>query len=177
MQGIPVDLDEQARTVEEVCRKFEPEVRGNPIYFEAVRRGGGPGYGYIEAQALHSVLRHYKPGRVIEVGSGVSTFCMAEALDRNRKETAAPWSLTCIEPYPRPALQEFCRGRPEIQLVRKPVQEAPPALFETLGPRDLLFIDSSHVAKVGSDVTHLVLEVLPRLREGVIVHVHDIYFP
>jgi hypothetical protein len=67
--------------------------------------------------------------------------------------------------------------RPRFELIREKVQPLDPALFERLGPGDMLFIDSSHVARVGSDVNYLAFEVLPRLAAGVLVHVHDVFYP
>jgi len=170
--GIDVDLDGQARRLAEICGPFEAEYRGNRTYADACARGAGAGFGYIEAQALHGVIRHLKPSRIIEVGAGVSTACMLDALVRNEREGAGRCEMVAIEPYPR----EWLRRAP-VRLIERPVQEVELARFEALGAGDLLFIDSSHTVKVGSDVNHLILEVLPRLRRGVIVHFHDIYLP
>ena len=152
---------------------YQKEYEGNRVYRQAVSQHFGPGYGYIEAQALHGVLRYYKPKRVVEIAGGVSTYCMLAALEMNRTETAEPWSLTCIEPHPSARL----RALAGIHLIRQPVQTVPLEVFQELSVRDLLFIDSSHMVKMGSDVNHLILEVLPRLRRGVIVHFHDINLP
>jgi hypothetical protein len=118
-------------------------------------------------------VRHFKPRRVIEVGSGVSTYCLAAALARNEEEGAGRAGVTCVEPYPAPHLRTL-RG---VELEEQPVQAVPPERFVELGEGDLLFLDSSHTVKTGSDVNYVVLEVLPRLRPGVVVQVHDIYFP
>ena len=131
-------------------------------------RKAGPGYGPMEAQALHGLLRSLQPSRVVEVGSGVSTWCMVDATKRNER----PSAITCIEPHPRPWLREA-----PVTLVDAPVQECPFTLFEQLGADDFLFIDCSHCVTTGSDVVFLVLEVLPRLQPGVVVHFHDIYLP
>ena len=162
-------------TLREVCLPFADETRGNAVYRQAVREGFGPGYGYIEAQALHAVVRHFRPRRVLEVGSGVSTWCLRHALRCNAEaEAGGAFSLTCVEPHPAPALRRL-EG---IRLIERPVQELDPEeLVRELGDGDLLFIDSSHSVRPGGDVNFLVLEVLPRLRPGVVVHVHDIYLP
>lgn len=172
LRGIDADVDGQARRLVEICGPFEPEYRGNRAYLDACARGAGPGYGYIEAQALHGVVRHLRPRTIIEVGAGVSTACILDAVARNEREGAERCEVISIEPYPRPWL----RGAP-VRLIERAVQEVERELFDGLGARDLLFIDSSHAVKVGSDVNHLILEVLPRLRRGVIVHLHDIYLP
>jgi predicted O-methyltransferase YrrM len=174
LPGIAVDLDAQVRNLEAICLPYQAEYAGNPAYRHAVEHAFGPGYGYIEAQALHAVVRRFRPRRVMEVGSGVSTWCLLHALARNREETGLPFALTCVEPHPSRAL----RALDGIELVEKAVQRVPFAEgFADLGDGDLLFIDSSHAVKPGSDVNYLFLEILPRLRRGVIVHVHDVFLP
>jgi hypothetical protein len=121
------------------------------------------------------MIRHFKPRRVIEVGSGVSTTVSAMTLLRNQQETGIEAHLTAIEPYPLPFLTSGLPGLTELK--RSPLQDIPLAEFEALDANDILFLDSSHVLKTGSDVQYAFLEILPRLRPGVIVHVHDIYFP
>lgn len=173
LPGLTVDLDAQVNAIKAVCLPYQKEYIGNTTYREAVRDHFGPGYGYIEAQALHAVVRYYKPKRVIEIGSGVSTYCIWKACRKNDEETGERTRIICIEPYPSQRLQVF----PEIELIAKPVQSVALETFGSLDRGDLLFIDSSHTVKPGGDVNHLILEVLPRLRPGVIVHFHDIYWP
>lgn len=174
LPGIAADLDEQVRNLQTICLPYHSEYAGNRAYRYAVEHAFGPGYGYIEAQALHAVVRHFKPSRIVEVGSGVSTYCMLEALRLNQVETADRHELTCIEPSPSPRLRQL----KDIVLIDKHVQAVPfDSVFSQLSRHDLLFIDSSHAVKTGSDVNYLILEVLPRLRPGVIVHFHDIYLP
>ena len=170
--GVETDLDGQVVRAREICMPFEPEYRGNPVYKDAVSRGSGPGFGYIEAQALHGVVRYFKPRQIIEVGSGVSTRCSLAATAMNEHEGTPRCDIICIEPQPNPWLESR-----EIRLIRSEVQGLGFELFEALEPGSLLFIDSSHTVKVGGDVNFLILEVLPRLRAGVLVHFHDIYLP
>ena len=173
LPGIEVNLDTQVDALRRICAPYSGEYVGNEVYNEGVRNLYGPGYGFIEAQALHAVIRFYKPRRIVEVGGGVSTYCMLAALERNRVETGRVSRLVCIESHPSKKLKA-ARG---IELVQENVQSVPLKLFYDLGEGDLLFIDSSHTVKPGSDVNYLILEVLPRLRKGVVVHFHDIYFP
>lgn len=173
MPGVQMNLDEQAAAIRRICEPYRSEYLPNTPYKEADRAGFGPGYGPLEAQALHAVVRHYKPSRIIEVGSGVSTNCMLHALKFNEEQHGKSASVTCIEPNPWGPL----RGLAKIRLIQQRVQSVACSVFEELGENDLLFIDSSHTVKPGSDVNYLVLEVLPRLRPGVIVHIHDIQFP
>jgi hypothetical protein len=170
--GVDTDVDGQVVRIRDVCTPFEPEYRGNPFYKDAVSRVSGPGFGYIEAQALHGVVRYFKPRQIIEVGSGVSTRCSLAATAMNEHEGAPPCDIICIEPHPSPWLESG-----GIRLIRSEVQRLGFELFEDLEPGSLLFIDSSHTVKAGGDVNYLILEVLPRLRAGVLVHFHDIYLP
>mgnify|MGYP002361705309 FL=1 len=173
LPGIHVDLDAQVAYLSQACTPYQFEFRGNKHYVEGQERHFGPGYGPIEAQALHGIVRRLKPSRVVEVGSGVSTYCMSKAIDMNTAEGAKPGRITCIEPYPSAALKAMSG----IELVAQPVQKANLSIFTSLVAGDLLFIDSSHTVRPGGDVNFLMLEVLPRLQPGVIVHIHDIYLP
>jgi len=125
-----------------------------------------------DAAVYRAVIGQYRPRRIIEAGSGFST---AVALD----EAAAlglDTDVTCVEPYPE-RLESLLRPGDPVTLIRRPVQDVPVATFAALTDGDILFIDSSHVAKAGSDVTWLILEVLPLLAPGVLVHVHDVFWP
>ena len=116
------------------------------------------------------MVRHFQPRLIIEVGSGFSSLIVGEAIAKNNNS-----ALICIEPFP----QEFLReGFPGLHsLIEKQVEDIELEFFSQLGSGDILFIDSSHTVKIGGDVNYLFLEVLPRLKPGVIVHVHDIFFP
>ncbi len=176
LPGIPVNLDEQVANLRSICLPYQHEYAGNRVYLEGVAKHFGPGYGYIEAQALHAVIRHYKPRRIVEVGSGVSTYCMLAAVKMNEKEADYSTSITCIEPYPSKKLKELAAMK-QVDLVSQQVQTVPLEIFTSLEHNDFLFIDSSHTVKPGGDVNFLILEVMPRLQSEVIVHFHDIFFP
>lgn len=174
LPGLEIDLDQQANNLKRICMPFQSEYKGNTAYKYAVDNTFGPGYGYIEAQALHAVIRHFKPKQVIEVGSGVSTWCMLKALQMNKRETSENFAIQCIEPYPSSQLKVLG----SVELIQKEVQTIPfETLFTRLNENDFLFIDSSHTVKPGSDVNYLILEILPRLNAGVIAHFHDIFLP
>ncbi len=128
----------------------------------------------VDAEVAYSLLRERKPKRVIEVGSGNSTRLMATALRRNAEE-GSPCKLVSIEPHPDELLQ---RGFPGLtELIQKRVQDIQPSFFDQLESGDVLFLDSSHVVALGSDVVYEILEILPRLKSGVLVHFHDIFIP
>jgi hypothetical protein len=139
---------------------------------EALQAGFGPGYTYVDSITSFCLLRKIKPRRYLEVGSGMSTFYAEKAMSLNEKEGAAG-HITCIEPYPYEKLREI----PGIHLIVKEVQDVPLTEFEALEEGDVLFIDSSHMLRIDSDVAFLFMEVLPRLKKGVFIHVHDIPFP
>jgi predicted O-methyltransferase YrrM len=176
MPGIKSDVDEQLSNIENICLPFQNEYSGNEIYEEAISGEYGPGFGYVEAQALHSVIRHKKPEKIIEIGSGVSTYLMNEAIKMN-EDGNSDTKVTCIEPYPNDNLTNLADKNDNINIIEQKVQTVPMSTFDQLGDNDLLFIDSSHTVKPGSDVNHIYLEILPRLSDGVIIHSHDIYFP
>lgn len=129
-------------------------------------------FSWLDARALFALLREWRPRRIVEVGSGYSSLLMA---DVNRRFLGGDCEISCIEPYPRPFLQAGVPGIARLLVQR--VQDVPLREFSRLEAGDVLFIDSSHVAKTGSDVNHLYFEVLPRLAAGVRIHVHDIFLP
>ena len=126
-----------------------------------------------DAEILYSVIRHFKPGQMIEVGSGMSTLIARHAIAANQTDNASyHCNHVCIEPYEEPWLESL-----GIPIHRRLVEDMPPADFEALGANDILFIDSSHVIRTQGDVLFEVLRILPALKPGVIVHVHDIFTP
>ena len=129
-------------------------------------------FGPADAEMLYNMVRHFKPNRVIEIGSGYSTRMMKLALDKNRAEGTDSTHI-CIEPYEMPWLESL--GVDEV--VREKVENLSIGFFDTLEQNDILFIDSSHVIRPGGDVLYEFLNIIPKLRRGVIVHVHDVFLP
>jgi hypothetical protein len=134
--------------------------------------GNNPHFSMLDAPALFVLLRAWKPRRIIEVGSGFSTLLMA---DVNRRFLGRETTISCIDPHPPPFLRHGVDGI-DRQVERR-VQELPLEHFADLQAGDLLFIDSSHVAKTDSDVNFLFFDVFPRLAAGVLIHLHDIFLP
>jgi hypothetical protein len=128
-----------------------------------------PMFSHQDAVLYYSMIRHFRPARVVEVGAGFSTLLAAEAAAKNGQTR-----IDCIEPYPRPFL---ARGIPGVRLHAVPVQEIPLEFFRGLSDGDILFIDCTHVSKTGSDVDHLLLRVVPSLQPGIWVQVHDVFLP
>ena len=129
----------------------------------------------VDAHLYYSLIRHARPRRVIEIGSGQSTLVAAAACLRNAADGGNAPHLSAVEPYPPPHLKAGFAGLSE--LIERKVQDVPLDTFTALGAGDILFIDSTHVLRAGGDVQYEFCEVLPRLRPGVLVHVHDISLP
>jgi hypothetical protein len=126
-----------------------------------------------DADYWYSVIRYFKPARIIEIGSGNSTLVARQAIERNQaQDSAYRCHHVCIEPYEMPWLEAT-----GVEVLRQRVEGVYPSLFGTLGRNDILFIDSSHVIRPQGDVLTEFLDILPRLASGVVVHVHDIFSP
>jgi hypothetical protein len=151
--------------------------RYRPEYVAPQQPGAFPSNG--DGAMLYAMIRHVAPRRVIEVGAGCSTAIIRSALDRNGAEDGpGNVQVTSIEPYPSAYLLDTIdRHADTHKLIAEPVQSVARAEFESLQDGDVLFIDSSHVLAVGSDVQYLILQVLPVLAKGVWIHFHDIRYP
>jgi predicted O-methyltransferase YrrM len=131
-------------------------------------------FGLSDAFTFSGIIRREKPRRIVEVGSGFSSAVALDTLAYTNQSA----SLTLIEPFPNRLYSLLSPDdKSSITLLAQLVQEVSLSVFESLDAQDVLFIDSSHVAKIGSDVTFLLLRVLPRLKRGVLVHFHDIFYP
>jgi predicted O-methyltransferase YrrM len=132
-------------------------------------------FSYGDGVALYSMMRVFRPKRIIEVGSGFSSAAM---LDVDERFFDGRMRLTFIEPHPERLIDLLTSSDAQrCRLIAARVQDVPENEFASLQAGDFLFIDSSHVAKIDSDVLHLLFRVLPQLRPGVLVHVHDIPWP
>lgn len=173
--AIDLNIIEQARLLECFASQYGeipfPEHRqdGFRYFFE------NEYFSYADGVVLYCMLRHFRPKRVIEVGSGYSSALM---LDTNDRFLGGSVDFTFIEPHPQ-RLESLIlnQDHTNTQILRHSVQSTPFSVFEALQDGDFLFIDSSHVSKAGSDVNFLIFEVLPRLATGVHVHFHDIFHP
>jgi Methyltransferase domain len=176
MVGVDLHLDEQLQRLQAFVAAYGEEMHfpesasEDPAEFH-LNNGF---FETVDAEVAYSMVRHYKPSRMIEVGGGNSTRLSAAAMLRNAEE-GCPGKLFSIEPHPDPVLGNGIPGL--TRLIPRPVQQIPLEFFQRLGDGDILFLDSSHVVAVGSDVLYEYLEILPRLRPGVIVHVHDVFLP
>ena len=126
-----------------------------------------------DAEYLYSIIRLFKPKRIVEVGAGASTLMVRNAIARNKDEQPNyTCKHLCIEPYEREWLEEI-----GVELIRKPVEQGDREIFAELNENDILLIDSSHVIRPQGDVLTECLEILPSLSKGVLIHVHDIFTP
>lgn len=174
--GVRVNGEEQSELIRQFSSYYgelpfkEYKSEGLRYYFE------NPFFSYGDAIILYSMLRHYRPQRVIEIGSGYSSAVM---LDTNDLFFGKDIKITFVEPHPERlySLLQTEEGTGKNKIILDMVQNVPLDLFATLKANDILFIDSSHVAKIGSDVVHLLANVLPSLNNGVIIHFHDIFWP
>lgn len=177
--GVDFREAEQRALLEEFAARYRPEYAALP----RTRGDGRPhfylengGFRSVDAEVLYCMIRRFRPRRMIEIGSGQSTLLAAQALVKNAGEAGGhPCRFTTIDPFPDPEVRAGVAGVDEV--LAREVQSVSLETFADLGENDILFIDSSHVLRIGSDVQHEFLEILPRLRPGVLVHVHDIFLP
>jgi predicted O-methyltransferase YrrM len=178
MHGIDMRLEAQAELLQELMKGPLDEYHQLPEEPRADRsiytRKGG--FGMFDGALLYGMIRKHKPKRILEVGCGQSTLLSRIALRRNREENPEQaGKLTSIDPYPRDYLSNI--EDKYTEMVKSKVEELPFSTFEALEAGDILFIDSSHTVHIGGDTVFEILEILPRLQVGVLVHIHDICFP
>ena len=172
--GVRYDLEAMKRLLSALVEVHGGEFEALPPHSEIRALGYGPGFPVIDALTTYLMVRDLRPARYVEIGSGLSTYYAWLAAAANGRE-GSRCEMTCVDPFPTGRLREL--KEPPVNAVVAKVEAVDLGLFETLDVGDVLFIDSTHVLKLGGDVAFLFLEVLPRLRPGVVVHVHDIHFP
>ena len=171
LAGIEYDLEAMKKELQTLLLRYYDEFSTFPA-FEQLRKKFGPGFTPADALMLYMMIRQLKPKRYIEVGSGLSTYYCNLAAEKNASE-GYPLQMTCIEPHPYKKLFTL----PGIQVIPKEVQDVELSSFQQLEAGDVLFIDSTHVLSIDGDVPYLYLEVLPSLKVGVTIHIHDVPFP
>jgi predicted O-methyltransferase YrrM len=176
LPGVDLNPARQLEILESVIPKYItecnfPEEKTANTHEYYVNNGS---FGLVSAVTLHGMIRHFQPRTIIEVGSGFSTLVSARAALMNKAESH-PVNLIAVEPFPS---AQHKAGFPGLtELIPRRVEDLGVGFFERLQSGDILFIDSSHVLRIGGDVAFLYLEVLPRLKSGVVVHIHDILWP
>jgi len=169
LPGVDLRCEEQLSLADELAQMWEQLPMRDGRY-----QPENDQYGVADAAMLHAMLRKHRPKRILEVGSGHSTAVMLDTVERFGVDA----QITCVEPHPERLLSTLRPGdRERVVLHTTIAQDVPVKQFCSLRAGDLLFIDSTHVVKPGSDVVWLFLHVLPALAPGVLVHVHDIFWP
>ncbi|MFM0264767.1 class I SAM-dependent methyltransferase [Paraburkholderia sediminicola] len=176
MPGVELREQEQLALLAQFAERFYADmpfqadkVENLRFYFE------NPMFSYGDAISLYSMIRHLKPSRIVEVGSGFSS---AVALDTNDLFFEGQIQTTFIEPYNERLLSLINQqDKGKSKIIEARVQDVDLSVFSTLKENDILFVDSTHVSKIGSDVNRLFFEILPSLAPGVYIHFHDIFLP
>ncbi len=168
------DVEEQFDFLESCCTpELVARLRRGDVYENACAANREPGFSPIDADFLHGFIRSVRPGKIVQVGCGVSTALILEAA--SEIEGYSP-KVVCVEPYPTEFLKEM-NAAGKIRLVVEKAQTVAIEELTRLGKNGFLFVDSTHAVMPGSEVNRVILEVLPRLESGSWVHFHDIYFP
>lgn len=174
--GLDLAFDRQLDFLQNVVSEYRDEWASDSSPFFAV------GYNYnngffetVDAEIAYCLVRHYKPRRIVEVGGGYSSRVMAAALDLNLKLDGVRGELVTIDPYPDRFPQNALSDR--VHLITQSIQNVDLDVFLSLQSGDFLFLDSSHVVGIGSDVVREYLEIVPRVASGVLIHAHDIFIP
>ncbi len=175
LRGIQWNISEQLDLLKQF--RYQDELRTLPLSKKAGSElhfyHGNPSFCPGDAEFTYNVIRHFKPRRVIEIGCGYSTLLSVEAERKNAAENANnACKHICIEPYEMPWLEKL-----EVQVIRSKVEDRSIDLFGQLEAGDILFIDSSHMIRPQGDVLFEFLDILPVLKPGVLVHVHDVFSP
>jgi hypothetical protein len=176
LAGIDMRAPQQLGLLAELGSEFGAECRWphGPSRDESEFYTDNTSFSYGCAAATHALVRKLRPRRVIEIGSGFSSRVIAAALRRNEKESGKRAEYTLVDPFPENRLEQL----PGVgRVLRQRVELLHADLFQTLGENDILFVDSGHTVRTGGDVNFLVLDVLPILAPGVVVHFHDIPLP
>ncbi len=171
--GIDWNVEEQLQLLDTFNFNTEllnfPMVKRDELEFSY----DNPSFGSGDSEYLYNIVRHFKPRRVCEIGSGHSTLLILSATKMNQKEDGNhPCQHICVEPYEMPWLEKT-----GATIIRTVVEEVDKNIFAQLEKNDILFIDSSHIIRPQGDVLFEFLEVLPSLKPGVLIHVHDIFTP
>ena len=178
LTGIEMREEEQIKLLESFVNNYKAEYERLPRSKTACANQYYVDNGFFEAvdgEVLFCMIRHFRPKRVYEVGCGNSTLLAAQTLRENQKDGGPSGEVVAFEPSPNVDLRRGFSGL--SRLVVSKVENVPLRTFQELGGNDILFLDSSHVVRTGGDVEYEFLEILPNLKPGVIVHVHDIFLP
>lgn len=173
IHSIELNIEEQIQ----ILKDFKTMEEKPPFYSQERRKRfniENDSFSYDDAPILHYMMRRLHPKRIIEIGSGNSSACMLDTIDLFGDSMDLTFIDVNCENLRKNLLE---KDIPRIQILEQPIQEVDLTIFSTLQANDLLFIDSSHVMKAGSDLYTILFEVLPILSPGVCIHFHDIRYP
>ena len=173
LPGINLNIDEQLNLLKQF--NFNEELNAISVTFqnELSFHYNNGAFQSGDAEFLYNIIRLKKPARIIEIGSGMSTLMAINAVNKNKQEDKNyTCEHICIEPFEMPWLEKT-----NVKVVRKLVEEVDLSIFKTLEKNDILFIDSSHMIRPQGDVLTEFLAIVPTIKSGVLVHVHDIFTP
>jgi len=175
ISGIDLRTEEQKKLLLEFS-KFYTELPFKSEKQEKLRYQFENGsYSYTDGIILYSMMRRFEPKQIIEIGSGFSSTVL---LDTSELFFDNQINLTFIEPYPERLYSLMKEGDKENNnVIVSDVQLVSLSVFEKLNSGDILFVDSTHVSKTGSDVNYILFEILPVLKSGVLIHFHDVFYP
>ncbi|KIA85263.1 class I SAM-dependent methyltransferase [Flavobacterium sp. AED] len=175
IRGVELRTGEQIKLIQQFTKfyeeiPFKSEKQSNVrYYFE------NEYYSYTDGIILYSMIKYFEPKRIIEIGSGFSSAVM---LDTNQLFFNNQIDLTFIDPYPERLYSLMTESdKKQTTVIETDVQLIPLDVFRKLKGRDVLFVDSTHVTKTGSDVNYILFEILPILESGVLIHFHDVFYP
>lgn len=174
--GIDLALQRQSTFLQDVIPGYQDEwiSKDGPFWKSGYTHDNGF-FEAVDAEIAYCLVRCLRPRRIVEVGGGYSTRVLLAACEENHVQHGVRGELITIDPYPDRIPKKFSSDR--IHIIPEPIQNVDLAVFLSLGEGDFLFLDSSHVVGVGSDVVREYLEILPRVERGVMVHAHDIFIP
>ena len=174
IRGIPLNAERQFDLLKEFRDYYEEspfqDTKSDDLRYYFIN----PSYSYTDALTLYSMLRKFRPRRIIEIGSGYSSSVMLDTAERFLDDTI---NFTFIEPYPELLHSLIKEGDKKHPILPVKLQDVDSEIFKALDADDILFVDSTHVSKLGSDVNRIIFEILPTLKPGVLIHFHDIFWP
>jgi len=175
LPGIDLSVSEQLKLIADFSETYHeiPFQKSKDEQFRYYYEN--PFFSYSDGIFLYSFIRHFNPARIIEIGSGFSSALILDTIHYlNRPQTIVKF----VEPYPERLISLLTdTDKQQVAIYEKNIQNIEFSFFDQLEENDILFIDSTHVSKTGSDVNYLLFEILPSLKKGVLIHFHDIFYP
>lgn len=180
VEALNLDILEQAAFTSDLLSRYAQEYNDPRVLRAFAYSESDSSFGSGSREFYYSLIRRYKPRHIIEIGAGNSSLICLAALQKNYTETGVKTDFISIDPFPP---EKICRAAQanhlfvNFKLIQQKLQAVDPEIFTTLTVNDILFVDSSHVYKPGSDVEYEFLKIYPYLSQGVFVHIHDIFTP